>query len=614
MMTKEEKEILLQELISAKEKANKDVIPDAPAIKEIVGRLNSLSNEDKLYFEDFVTKLKADLFIKGMSVKGLNIRQFTKKGNTQIAEKPKEKNISRYGEVQNEFAELLSKLAQNLHDYFEVLKGYFITKLENDPLKSYNLIVLFDETFFIQPIKKKIQNSLPNAIFKKIEEFSEDIENNELPQENLLCLLLIHPRVNDGNSILTLKSNLVTIINAYESFESFCFKDKVNQEGKKFESSISKEDFFEEIEFVNSTLLSNGALKHEEEKIIKKLFRNFHTPLLIYKSLKDGNSGSKVVEIRPKKELGKEYEKRYIIKYGEKTPERKIDVESKCFGRWISGYKGFKDYECEYGKTLTHEGIRYSYAISDTESESYSFKEILTTKKNIFHSEKAKIVDSLFEIRLYQTWLDSLEPKGCKVSDLYNQYINIPKTKGSIIKILNIKETDIENEELFKNFMKIWNIKLEFRTKVCHGDLHTDNFFVDKNGTYLIDFGYTGMRHSIIDHTSLECSLRFKHFPFYIDMRELMDIEEELLLESSFNQSTRFTKTTRTDLLELLEIIKILRNNSLSLLSNTDPTTEYLISLFLMTFRQIRYKDMNQLYAYNSALLLSRKIIQLLRL
>ncbi len=80
--------------------------------------------------------------------------------------------------------------------------------------------------------------------------------------------------------------------------------------------------------------MSNGSIKHEEEKIIKKLFRNFVTPLLIYKMLKGGNSGTKVVEVRPKKELGNEYEKRYIIKYSEKNQDRKIDQERKCFGKW----------------------------------------------------------------------------------------------------------------------------------------------------------------------------------------------------------------------------------------------------------------------------------------
>ena len=415
------------------------------------------------------------------------------------------------------------------------------------------------------------------------------------------------PRTNNEEGIIKLKKDLSSIVNSYQSFESYSLKGN-----SEYESSISKEDFFEEIEFVNSILLSNGSIKHEEEKIIKKLFRNFQTPLLIYKMLKEGNSGTKVIEIRPKKELGNEYEKRYIIKYAEKKQEPKIGQELKYFGKWIAGYKGFKEYECEYDKTLTHEGLRYSYAISDTASESFSFREILENKENGFHAGKTDIIDSLFEIELYQLWLDSLEPIECQTRELYEPYVKIQKTFEVIGDILNLKADQIKECELYVNFHKIWISKFLFNKKVCHGDLHSENFFKDKNGVYLIDFGYTNIRHAIIDHTSLECSIKFNHVPRYIEIKELIDIESELLLDASFQLSYRFTKTTRTDLLERLEIIKRIRTNSLRLIRENNSITEYLISLFIITFRQIRYKDLNQLYAYRSALEISRRLIQLI--
>jgi hypothetical protein len=610
-MTGNEKNIFLQKLTKEKELAFADTMPDAPAVTNIVGQLNSLNQEDKYFFKDFASNLKAELFTKGVTIKELNLTQFEK--NEVINEEGLQNaDVARYNTVQTEFLELFKRLTQNLNEHFDVLKGYFITKLENDPLDSYNLIVLHDTTFFIQPIKKKILATIPNAVFKRIDEFSDEIGKGEFQEGNLLCLLLLLPRTNDDTGIANLKNNLSTIVGSYKSFETYSLKNNPDFKGNYFESSISKEDFYEEIEFVNSTLLSNGLIKHEEEKIIKKLFRNFQTPLLIYKTLKGGNSGSKVIEIRPKKELGNEYEKRYIIKYSEKNPERKIDTERKCFGKWIAGYKGFKDYECEYDKTLTHEGIRYSYAISDTESESFSYNEILSKKDNVFHVEKTEIIDALFSIELYRTWRDSLEKIECVTSKLYEPYVNIEKTLEEIRKILNLNEEQIKSEELYINFFKIWNLSFLFQQKVCHGDLHSENFFKDKNGIYLIDFGYTGIRHALIDHTSLECSIKFKHFPFYIEMEELRNIESELILDSSFQLSTRFTKTTRPDLLETLEIIKRIRANSIPLITDSNSMTEYLISLFIMTFREIRYKDLNQLYAYNSALILSRKLVQLL--
>lgn len=606
-MTSEQRKTFLEKLTEAKKVALADAVPNAPAASEIVNQLNSIPPVDKHYFKDFAVALKSDLFVKGVVIKGLNIDQFEKATDPTGKEEKNEVEAARYIEVQTEFKELLKKLTQNHTDHFEILKGYFIARLENDPLQSYKLFVLHDSTFFIQPIKKKLSSTIPNAAFKKIEEFREDLEKGDFPKENILCLVLLLPRTNDEKGMIKLKDDLAFIVNSYKSFESYSLKGKT-----EIESSINKEDFFEEIEFVNGTLLSNGSIRHEEEKIIKKLFRNFVTPLLIYKMLKGGNSGTKVVEVRPKKEMGNEYEKRYIIKYSEKNQDRKIDQERKCFGKWIAGYKGFKEYECEYDKTLTHEGLRYSYAISDTASESFSYSEILEDKDNGFHNDKVSIIDSLFEIELYRFWRDSLETTECTPNELYESYVKVEKSFQVIGEILNLNPEQVKKCELYVNFNKIWNSRLAFNKKVCHGDLHSENFFKDKNGVYLIDFGYTGIRHALIDHTSLECSIKFKHTPAFIEIQELMEIENELLLDTSFQLSARFTKTTRPDLLERLEIIKRIRSNSLPLIKDSNSITEYLISLFIITFRQIRYKDLNQLYAYNSALAISRKLVQLL--
>lgn len=601
---------ILERLSQRRQLAFAEPVPNAIILTEIVSELNSLSQGDKFYFKDFAANLKAELFTRGITIKGLSISQFEKSVNEDFHQGENgNKEISRQLIVKTEFQELFKKLTQTLTEHFEILKGYFIVRLENDPLDSYKLMVLHDSTFFIQPIKKKIFSTIPNTTFREIEDFSNDLRKGNFEQTNLLCLLLLHPRTNDEKGIIALKDSLSTIVESFKGFESFSLRSN-----SLYESSISKEDFFEEVEFVNATLLSNGAIRHEEEKIIKKLFRNFQTPLLIYKTLSGGKSGTKVIEIRPKKELGHEYEKRYIIKYSEKDLERKIDAERKCFGKWVGGYKGFKEYECEYDKTLTHEGLRYSYAISDTASESFSYSEILSKQDNGFHADKAKIVDDLFSIDIYKVWRDSLAPIDCKTSNLYESYIKIDKTFEEVGRILNQSVEKIRTEELYANFYKIWNYNFQFNKKVCHGDLHSENFFKDQNGIYLIDFGYTGIQHAVIDHTSLECSIKFKHFPFYVSIEELNSIEEELILETSFQLSHRFTRTTRTDLLELLEIVKKIRSNSVSLMQNNNSMTEYLISIFMMTFRQIKYRDLNQLYAYNSALVISRRLIQLLKI
>lgn len=611
-MSQEEHKILLDRLESEKQLAFKDSPPDAPLLTSIVSQLMAIDNKYKPYFKAFATQLKQDLFVNSISIKGLQLEPFNE--DTPPIVETHEKEESRITEVQVEFTELFKKLTENRPDHFEILKGYFIIKLENNPLESYKLMVLFDSTFFIQPIRKKIAAIIPDAIFKKIDDFEKEVETGFNQEGNILCLILLHPRTNDGESIDKLKNTLGTIIDSYKYFESFSLKNQNSYIGNYYESSISKEDFFEEISYINGTLLSNGGINNEEEKIIKKLCSSFRTPLIIYRTLSGGNSGSKVIEVRPKKELGPEHEKRYIIKYSSKTTERKIYKEFEYFGKYIEGYKGFNEYECKYDKTLIYEGLRYSYAISDTEANSYSYNQILEKKDNEFHPDKLEIIDELFSIQLFQTWRDSIDKfdSSCKV--LYEPYIDIPKIIEQIAKILNKSDEQVKSDELLFNFNKIWEKQFTFHQKICHGDLHTENFFKDRNGIYLIDFGYTGLRHALIDHSSLECSIKFKHCPFYLEIEELREIESELLLDSSFQLSTRFSKTSRPDLLEYLEIVKRLRNNSITFFSDSNSTTEYLLSLFIMTFRQIRYKDMNQLYAYHSALILSRRLIQLLNL
>lgn len=154
-MNESDKIALLENLLTDKEVAFAGSSPDAPALSKIVSQLNGLSKEDKPYFKEFAIKLKEDLFNKSVTIKGLSIDAFL---NIEAEAKPEtsdESQESKLSEVQIEFSELFKKLTQNRPDHFEILKGYFIVKLENNPLEPYKLMVLFDPTYFIQPIKKR---------------------------------------------------------------------------------------------------------------------------------------------------------------------------------------------------------------------------------------------------------------------------------------------------------------------------------------------------------------------------------------------------------------------------------------------------------------------------
>ena len=57
---------------------------------------------------------------------------------------------------------------------------------------------------------------------------------------------------------------------------------------------------------------------------------------------------------------------------------------------------------------------------------------------------------------------------------------------------------------------------------------------------FLIDFGHTGKRHSLIDYTTLECAIKFRLIPFYVLIDDLKVIEKELLLDNTFNANYTF--------------------------------------------------------------------------
>jgi len=367
----------------------------------------------------------------------------------------------------------------------------------------------------------------------------------------------------------------------------------------------------DDVEIVMSTYLSNAKIHSEEQKIIKRLCESFQTPLIFYRTLKEGFSGAKVLEVRPKKSFDFQNENRYIVKYGVLDDDEKLKKEYINFSKYIAGYKNVGSYTAHYKDTLTHEAILYNYAISEQSKESYSFSEVLEKKDNKYHDNTATIIDKLFKCGLISHWSsnDFKSEKKAKVSEIYGEYINIKKLTQVIKTIKNYTDEDVLKCPLIENFNKIWNVEIAYNEKVCHGDLHSDNFFVDENDIFLIDFGYTNLRHALIDYTSLECSIKFKHFPFYILTSELEDIERELLSSKTFDLSYTFSSTTRKEVLNLLNIINTIRNSANAELVSRQDQTEYLISLFIMTFRQILYSDLNQLYAYTSSCLLSDALI-----
>lgn len=303
------------------------------------------------------------------------------------------------------------------------------------------------------------------------------------------------------------------------------------------------------------------------------------------------------------------------MKFELKNSERKIKKEKTLFRQYISDLL-VSNYFVEYEETATYEAIRYNYASSDSKKDSFPFSKLVSdklTEKYNYSFTLEKVIEELFECPPYQKWNAKPFQVTQPIKTLYSGYLQSEaKIYKAISLVKGINATAIDSDELVINYKKIKEHSLRVQKKICHGDLHSENFFKDDQGVYLIDFGWTNQHHSLIDHATLECSLKFKHLPFYIPIDELKECETHLLSIDSFSKSFDLSFVKRPSLLEVCKLVIQIRENAKQyLLESADPL-EYLISLFIINFRQIQYSDLNQAYALATAEVLGKKIIELI--
>src|SRR5690606_3440515 len=137
MMSEEQLNVILDKLKVEKGIAFLESVPDAPKIKLIVSQLNSLPTDVKPFFHAFIKELKNDLFSSGAEIKGL---EFGDLNNSDEAINVNEDLIKEKADIvksQIGFDELLHDLVSSIKSHLEILKGYFILKLENSNLEDY---------------------------------------------------------------------------------------------------------------------------------------------------------------------------------------------------------------------------------------------------------------------------------------------------------------------------------------------------------------------------------------------------------------------------------------------------------------------------------------------
>jgi len=579
-----------------------------------VSELQSLDPELRFELLSLFKKIDEDAFNNGIEIPNLDYQlvEDELKIWKELQKSPPKKKKERKIEVIDDFNKVLFDFFSKYESFFLKIKGYFAFKLENTNDTKTKVIVLYDENYNKHPEIDLFDVKDVNLDIKKyqLQEFMELAKKTEVTNENFLCILLIAsnlrnneeviPKINDlistfsNSHYISIRKIPLTVIDDYEIKES--------AEG------------IESIKSYSDKLFNNRALSFEEELIIKKLFEGSEM-ILDYKFLKSGNSGSKVIEIHPLR-ANHPIMGRFVVKFDMKNSERKIQKEKKLFKENISDLL-VPHYTIEYEETITHEAIRYNYASSDSQKDSFPFSKLINDYikgKYEYPFTLNNVIDQLFECDPYKIWNSRIYTVTELVANLYRDYL---KSEDRIFKnIALIKGIDngiVSEVDLVKNYKLIKEYQLKTNKKICHGDLHSENFFKDEKGVYLIDFGWTNKHHSVIDYATLECSIKYKHLPFYIPIDELMNYESELLHIDSFSNDFKLSFIERPIAFNLFKLIIQIREKAKEHMLVKTSNLEYLISLFIINFRQIQYSELNQAYAYHSAELLSKKIVELIK-
>lgn len=584
-------------------------------IKQIIFKLKLVpQNEKHLYFEaveDFLNKS----FEFGYEVENLSLADFEVDQN--IDAKIQVEVINEKIEIDRSiisFKDLFDSVTKELIDYFINYKGYFITQLINDFNLPYELIFVYEDFNSSRTLQSKVKNLFDNVIFYELED--EQLPANLDQGKNYICIFLLTSKVNNLVQLADQIRLVRALVDKFNNFEYHTLTNYYSSKEKKeiqiVKSNNSKTRFIEDIKNFSSMFLSNMRLNFEEEKIIKKMCSRIKSGLIFYRILAGGFSGSKVIEVRPKKLY--DQKKIYILKIGHIT-DKKVSDERDNYDEYIPDGMFDQYNKPNFLETELYEGLMYDYAISKEANSSHSFSDHFDLEKFPFLDlDKMKsVIVALFDNELFDHWRNEYHVvKTSKVSEIYGDYLSKEKIISSLKSLLN---DDKKENEFLALFDKIWEYSLKYSETVCHGDLHTDNFFIDDtNKIFLIDFGHTKKRHSLIDYVALECSLKFKHFPFYLEREELEEIESLLLTDITFDFNYNFKCSRRKDILDFLGIINAIRNCAKVKSSGDFSFLEYQIALFILTVRQIKYENMNQRYAYHSAKMIGLHIVDKMKL
>lgn len=580
--------------------------------QEFVSELLSLEPEKRFSLIPLFREIEEYLFSQGTEIPNLDLTVLeTEKENWIKSKKHKtERKAIDIVNADDDFNKVLFYLFSKYNSVFSKIKGYFLFRLVNVDSAKTKVCLLYDDEFNKHPEINTFDYNETEYDLKKyhLSDFIKLVNKEEnYKNQNYLCVILITQHLRDNQNIV---DEIKELTNLFSNSDFVMIKNRPVTRVRDFEYKQSYEGI-KRIEGYSNKIFNNKELSFEDELIIKQLFPGKEM-ILDYKILKGGNSGSKVIEVQP---LKSDFPRmsRFVVKFCEIDVERKIRTESERFQEFMT-LVSVPNYSSNYCDNETHEAIRYNYASSDSKNDSFSFSSLINEfiKGKYNHSFELKnVIDELFVCDPFKIWDTGKYDTNENVSSLYLDYLKSEeKILNSISQITGKLRNDINELDLIKNYNLIKGYQLQTKKKICHGDLHSENFFKDEEGVYLIDFGWTNKHHALIDFATLECSLKYKHLPFYIKHEDLINYEIKLLNTESFSTSFDLTFIEIPIARRIFELIIQIREKAKLYMKDPSDCLEYLVSLFIMSFRQIQYSDLNQRYAFNTAEVLSNEIIK----
>lgn len=577
--------------------------------QSFVATILSQARSERFSLEQLLEDIQADAFSRGINIPNLDLDKF-RRDKLSWENQPKDQPSAQAAVSPDDFHDALAKLCTDYPDIVGPTKGLFIFRLVRGEVVPTIPIFICDQAALKHPKICSLDDRQPACQKEPFDEFIKIADRDHTSSRKYLAALVVTPSLKDKDN-----NDLIAQIEALESrFERVDFISPLRY---PIESTADYQEFplskgVDSVRNHCEKVLNNRDLSRGDEEIIKQCFEGKEM-VLDYKFLKKGNTGAKVIEVRPHQgnigELA-----RFVVKYGEKDRKRKLVDEKRRFKMHVQQH-AIDGYDGEFVETPTHDAILYRYASSDGRRDSFEFAKIvdgfLSTEKKTLYLP-GPTVSELFESPVLQKWSTPARQERQGVGILYKQYLT--KADDVLMKARNIDPETAKSLEA--NYRLVEPYALTTKVKVCHGDLHTENFFKDEKGVYLIDFGWTDTLHAVIDHTTLEASLKFKHLPFYLSKEYVTDLERKYLLgiesfDSEFDLSDIDRgNADRETVKHIFGLICSIRENAKEFMQDSTNPLEYLISLYIISFRQIYYPDLNQRYALASTDMLGKEIVK----